>query len=127
MVTYHLTSLLQRLDTTHIQSDRGIELQGTTTGCCLWITEHHADLLTELVDEDDDTVRLTDNCGQLTQCLRHQTRLKTYMRITHVTFDLRLRNKCCNRVDDDNVYCTGTDHRLCDLQRLFSVIRLGDI
>jgi len=69
MVTYHLTALLQCLHAADIHTDRCIELQGTSTGCSLRITEHYADLLTELVDKDYHTVGLADNSSQFTECL----------------------------------------------------------
>lgn len=37
--------------------------------------------------------------------------------------DLGFWNECCNRVHDDDVYRTGTDHRLGDLKCLLAVSR----
>ena len=45
-VTNRLTALLQGFNSTHIQPYRRIELQCTSTGCCLRTAKHHADLLT---------------------------------------------------------------------------------
>ena len=49
------------------------------------------------------------------------------MRITHLAVDLGLWYQGCNRVHDDNVYCTGADHGLGNLQRLLAVVRLGNV
>ena len=72
-VTDDFTALLQRFDSSDVQSYGGIELQCTTTGGSLGITEHYTYLLTQLVDEDYGTVGLADDSGQLTQCLGHQS------------------------------------------------------
>ena len=53
-----------------------------------------------------------------------QTRLKSDVGISHVAVDLGFWNECCNRVHDDDVYRTGTDHRLGDLKCLLAVVRL---
>ena len=73
MVTNNFTTLLKRLNTSHIKSYRRIELQSTSTGRCLRVTKHNANLLTKLVDEDNNTVGLRDNTRQLTKSLRHQS------------------------------------------------------
>ena len=53
--------------------------------------------------------------------------MKTYMAVSHVSLDLSLRNKGCNRVNDHDVHGSGTYHGLCDLKCLLAVIRLGNI
>ncbi len=49
------------------------------------------------------------------------------MGISHFAVNFLLRNKCRDRVDNDNVDRAGTHHCLCDLQSLFTGIRLGYI
>ena len=49
------------------------------------------------------------------------------MGVPHISIDLRLRNKCCNRVNNNNVDGSAADHRLADLKRLLPVIRLRNI
>ena len=127
MVTNHLSALLQSLSSADIHTDRWIELQCPSTRCCLRITEHNANLLTQLVDKDYNTVWFTDNRCQLSECLWHQSCLQTYMCITHITLNLLLRNKCCNRIDYDNVNRTGTYHCLSNLQCLISAVWLWNI
>ena len=123
-VSHDLTALLERLNPADIQPDCGIELKCPAAGGGFRISEHDAHLLTQLVDENHRTVRLADHGSELTQRLGHQSCLQANMRIAHVPVDLRLRHQSRNRVNDNNVNRTGTDHRFGDLQRLLSVIRL---
>ena len=127
MVTDHFSALLESFRTTYIQTYRCIEFQCTSTSCGLRISEHHADLLTKLIDKDHDTVSLADNRCELSQCLRHKSRLQSHMRITHIAFDLCLWNQRCHRVHDHNIHCSRTHHGLSDLQCLFPIVRLGNV
>ncbi len=47
MVTNHLSALLQSLSSADIHTYRRIELQCPSTRCCLRVTEHNANLLTQ--------------------------------------------------------------------------------
>ena len=69
LVTQYFISIFQRGDAADIQTDRSVELQCVTTGRRLRITEHDADLLTQLVDEDAGRIGLADGSCQLTECL----------------------------------------------------------
>ena len=71
----------------------------------LEIAEHHTNLFTQLVDKDTGSIGLADSSSQFSQCLRHQTCLQTYLVVTHVAFDFRLRSQCCYRVNNDDVNC----------------------
>ena len=123
-VTDHFSTLFDRLGSSDIHTHGSVELQGTSTGGCLRITEHDTDLFTQLVDKDHDTVGLAYHTGQFSQCLRHQSCLQTHMGISHISLDLCFRYQGCYRVHDDDVHRTGTHHCLSDLECLFSVIRL---
>ena len=46
------------------------------------------------------------------------------MAVAHIALDLLLRHKCCNRVDDNDVDRAGPHHRLRDLKRLVTAVRL---
>ena len=127
MVTNDLAALLDGLDTAHIHADGRIELQRAAAGGGFRVAEHNADLLTQLVDEDDAAVGLADDTGQLTQCLGHKTCLQAHVGITHLAVNLSLRNQGCNRVHNDNVYRAGAHHGLGDLQCLLTVVRLGNV
>ncbi len=64
--TDHLVAFLDRAGTADIQTHRGVELQSVTTGGGFRAAEHHADLHTDLVDEDDQAVGVLDVTGDLT-------------------------------------------------------------
>src|SRR5690606_10670379 len=53
LVADDLVALLDRADTTDVQTDRGVELQGVAAGGHFraLARHHHADLVTQLVDE----------------------------------------------------------------------------
>ena len=119
-----LAALFERLDTAYIHTDGRVKLQCTATGCNLRIAEHDTDFFTQLVDKDHGTAGFADDTGQFTKCLRHQSCMQTYVRISHIALDLCFWHQCCHRVHDDNVHCSGTHHGLCDLQSLLTVIRL---
>ena len=126
MVTLDGIAVFDLADATDIEPNRSIELQGITTGGGLRITEHHTDLLTKLVDEDNGGVGLIDRSGHLTQRLTHQTCLQTHFVITHFTVDLCFRRQSRNGVNDDQVYGSRTNQLVCYLQGLLTAIRLRD-
>ena len=124
VVSHHLTALFQCLYSADIHADRWIKFQSTPTCRCLRVSKHNSNLLTQLIDKDNYTIRFTDHCCKFTESLWHQSGLKTYMAVTHISINLRLRYKCGNRVNDHNIHSSGTHHRLCDLKCLFSIVRL---
>ena len=69
-------TVFQRIYTADIQTDAGIKLECFAAGGCLRVAEHDADLLTQLVDEDDDGVGLVDCARELAQRLAHKPRLQ---------------------------------------------------
>jgi len=127
MITNHLTCLLQGFHTTNIQSYGGIEFQCTSSGRSLRISEHNSNFLTKLVDKDNYAICFINNTSQFTKCLTHQTCLHTNMTVSHISIDLCFRNQCRYRVNNNDIQCTGTYHRLKDLQRLLSTVRLGNV
>ncbi len=58
------------------------------------------------------------------QRLRHQPRLQTDMRVSHIPVDLGLRDERCHGVDYHDIDRTGPHHRLRDLERLLAVVGL---
>ena len=118
---------LDGLDPADIEADGGIELQGPAAGRGLGISEHDADLLTELIDEDDDAVRLRDDRRKLPQGLGHQPRLQADLDIPHLPVNLGLGNQGRDGVNDDDIHCPGPDHGLCNLKGLLAVVRLGNV
>src|SRR3546814_6408445 len=58
------------------------------SGAVRHATEHHADLLAELVDEDADGVGLVEVGSELAQGLRHEAGLEADVAVAHVALDL---------------------------------------
>src|SRR5438270_10450524 len=77
-------AILHRPDAADIDADRGVELQRLATGGRLRIAEHHANLLANLVDEDQTGARLRNRSRKLSESLRHETSLQPHMRVAHL-------------------------------------------
>ena len=119
-------SLMLR-DAADVDADRGVELQRAAAGRRFGIAEHHADLLAQLVDEDEAGLRLRHDAGELAQRLRHQPRLQAHLRFAHLAFDFglaapapppsrrRRRRRRSERIEHFD-----------DLERLLAVVRLRD-
>src|SRR3546814_17995191 len=58
------------------------------SGAVRHATEHHADLLAELVDEDADGVGLVEVGSELAQGLRHEAGLEADVAVAHVALAL---------------------------------------
>src|SRR5690606_34745749 len=108
-VTVHLAAVLERLDAAHIQPHRRVELQRSPTAGGLRATEHDADLLAELVDEDGGSAGVVQRAGDLPQRLAHQPGLQADVAVAHLALDLRPGDQCGDRVDDDDVQRAGAD------------------
>src|SRR6185312_761495 len=119
-------ALLHRADAADIQAHRGVELQRVAAGGGLGAAEHHADLHADLVDEDDEAVRLLDVGGELAQRLAHQAGVQADVGIAHLAFDFRLRRQRGDRVDHHHVHRTGAHQHVGDFQRLLASVRLRD-
>src|SRR6476620_2703985 len=68
-------AVFDRADAPDVDADRRVELQRATAGGGFRIAEHHADLLAQLIDENQARLRLRDDARELAQRLRHQSRL----------------------------------------------------
>ena len=106
--------------------NRRVELERAAAGRRFRVAEHHADLLAELVDEDEARLRLRDGAGELPQRLRHQARLQPHLRFAHLAFDFGARHERGDRVDDDDVDAVRADEHFDDLERLLAVVGLRD-
>ena len=56
--------------------------------------------------------------------LKHESRLKTHMGITHISVNLGLWYECRNRIDNHDIHSAGTYHCLCYLKCLLTTVRL---
>ena len=115
-----------RADAADVDADRRVELQRAAAGRGFGIAEHHADLLAELVDEDQAGLRLRDDAGELAERLRHQARLQAHLRFAHLAFDFGARHERGDRVDDDDVDAVRAHEDFDDLERLLAVVGLRD-
>src|SRR4051812_9664812 len=120
----HDVAVLDRGDAADVHPNRRVELQRAAAGCRFGVAEHDADLLAQLVDENERALRLRDGTGQLAQRLRHQPRLQAHLRFAHLAFDFRLGDQRRDRVDDDDVDAVRADQDLDDFERLFAVVGL---
>src|SRR5688572_10206138 len=116
--------LLHSRDAPDVETYRCVELERLSTSGRLRIAEHHTDLLTQLVDEDDGRSGASDGAGELPQRLAHPPRLQPHVRVAHVAFDLRARHERGDRIDHHDVDGAGTYQDLTDLHRLLTRIRL---
>ncbi len=114
------------MNAANIEAHGGVKLERAAAGGGFRVAEHDADLLANLVDEDEAGARLGDDGGELAQRLRHQARLQAHGGIAHVAFDFGLGHERGDRVHDDHVYAAGANQRFGDFQRLFAMVGLGD-
>ena len=116
---------LERLDAADVEPDAGVELQRATAGRRLRVAEHDADLLAQLVREDQRRLAAVDGAGQLAQRLAHEPCLEADEGVAHVALDLGPRHERRDRVDDDDVDAAGADQGLGDLEGLLAACRAG--
>ena len=115
----------ERLFFAHVDAHGGVILQRVAAAGDLGRAVHDADLVAQLVDEDDDAVVLGNHAGQLAHRLRHQARLQTHMRCAHVAVDLLARHKRRHRVDDNDIDSARTRQRVRDGERVLAAVGLG--
>ena len=92
-------AVLDAGDAADVDADRRVELQRAAAGRGFRIAEHDADLLAQLVDEDEARLRLRDGAGELAERLRHEARLQAHLRVAHLAFDFSLGHERGHRVD----------------------------
>ena len=119
-------ALLEALDAAEVDADGAVELERAAAGGRLRVAEDDADLLAQLVDEDDGGAGARDGAGELAQRLRHEARLQAGQRVAHLALDLGARHERGDGVDDDDVDGVGADERLADLERLLAGVGLRD-
>src|SRR5947209_7737506 len=75
----HDVAILDARDAADVHAHRRIELERAAAGGRFRVAEHDADLLAELVDEDQAAFRLGHGAGELPERLRHEARLQTHL------------------------------------------------
>ena len=122
----HPVGVLDGSNAPDVDAHGRVELQRPAAGGRFRVAEHHADLLAQLVDEQEAGTRLRHHAGQLPQRLRHQAGLQPDLRVAHLALDFGPWHEGGDRVDDDDVDGARAHQGLDDLQRLLAVIRLRD-
>src|SRR5699024_6967110 len=92
----------------------------------LFRSEHHADLLTQLVNEDRSRTSLVQRASHLAKGLAHQSSLETHVGISHFAVDLCLGGQCGNGVNDDHIDRTRSHQHVRNFEGLLTRIWLGD-
>ena len=121
-----LLAVLDRADAADVEAHGRVELERVAAGRRLRVAEHDADLHADLVDEDDQRVRLRDRAGELAQRLAHEARLQADVGVAHLALELGLRRQRRDRVDDDDVDGVRAHQHVGDLERLLAAVRLRD-
>ena len=98
-------AILDECGGSDLDTHRRIELKRVTAGGGLRISEHHADLLTNLVDEDAAGAGARDCTGELTHGLRHKAGMETHILLSHLPFDLRFGSEGSHGVDHKHIDC----------------------
>ena len=125
-VSPDLIAVLDRADPPDVQPHRRVELQRPPAGRRLRATEHDADLLTDLVDEDQASPRLADVARQLAQRLAHEAGVESDVDVSHLPLELGPGDQRGDAVDDDDVESVGAHEHVGDLQGLLAGVRLRD-
>ena len=120
------TVVFQGLYAAQVYAHGAVELEGAAAGGHLRVAEDDADLLPQLVDEDEGGPGVGHGGGELAQRLRHEARLQPGQGIAHITLDLRAGDEGGDAIDHYDVDGVGAYERLADLQRLLAGIWLGD-
>ena len=119
-------AVLDRPDPPDVDPARAVELQGPAAGRGLGAAEHDADLLADLVDEDQHALGPRDAAGQLAQGLAHQPGLQADVAVADLPLDLGPGHQGRHRVDHDDVDRVGQHQHLGDLERLLGAAGLAD-
>src|SRR5262245_33622644 len=122
----HGVAVLDARDAADVEPDRRVELERAPARGRFGVAEHDADLLAQLVDEDEARLRLGDDAGELAERLRHEAGLQAHLRFAHLAFDFGLRHQRGDRVDHHHVDTARANQHLDDLERLLAVVGLRD-
>ena len=93
-----------RLD---IQSHRGVELECISASSGFRAAKHDANLHTDLVDKDHQTVGLLDRACEFAHRLTQQTGLQAHVGIPHLALDFGFWSECCDGINHQDVNRTG--------------------
>src|SRR5262249_26502253 len=100
--------------------------ESATTSGGFRIAKHDADLLADLVDEDQARARLGNRASQFTERLGHQAGLQSHVAVAHFALKFGFWHQRRNGVDDEHVDRAGAHEAFGNFQRLLAVIGLRD-
>ena len=98
----------------------------TSAGGDFRVSVHHADLLTELVDKNNDGIGLADSGGKLPKRLAHQTRVEANVTVPHLALDFRAGHQSRHAVHHNHINGSGTNQGFRNLKGLLAGVGLGD-
>ncbi len=110
----------------YVDAHRRVKLERLSSGRGFGIAEHHADLLSDLIDKDQTGTRLRNRTRQLAQRLRHQPRLQPHVAVPHFAVKFGLGHQRCHGIHHQHVDGVRAHQGLGDLERLLAVVRLRD-
>jgi hypothetical protein len=84
-----------------------VELERAAARGGFRVAEHDADLLAQLVDEDERGLRLRHDAGELAQRLRHEARLQPHLRFAHLALDFGLGTRAATESTTHHVHAVG--------------------
>ena len=94
-----VVAVLDGFDAADLDAHGGVEFEGPAAGGGLGVAEHDADLLADLVDEDEAGARFGDGAGELAQGLGHQAGLQAHVGVAHFAVQLGLGDEGGDGVD----------------------------
>ena len=125
-VAHHFRAGFERFDAAHVDADAREVFERAAARRRFGVAVHNADLLAQLVDEDDDGIRLGDGARELAQRLRHQPRHHADAALAHLSFKLAAREESGHGVHHDDIHRAGAHKRFGNIESLLAGVRLGD-
>ena len=119
-----LLAFFDGLDSSNVQTHRGIEFQCVPTRGGLRIAEHHPDFHANLVNENHRRQGLGNRSGQFAESLRHKARLQPHVRIAHFALDFSTGHQRGHGIHDHEIHGPASHQGLGNLQGLFAGIGL---
>src|SRR5207249_4961100 len=121
---HDILTLFDGVDTADVEADRGVELKCFPASGDFRVAKHDADFFTELIGEDDGSVRVADGGGEFTHSLAHETSLQADVGVTHFAFDFGTRCEGGHGVDDDDIDGITAHEGIDDLEGLLTSVGL---
>jgi hypothetical protein len=122
----NLLVLLDLRGAPNLDAHGRVEFQSHPAGRRFGIPEDNADLVANLVDEDETRARRGNDRREFPECLRHEPRMKSHVLVAHLTLDFCLRDERGDGINDDDINARRAHERLDNVERLLASVRLRD-